>query len=187
MKSVGWIAGGLILGLIIHIISVLILPSMAEHNAWARLARYGGFNTLHVLPAATPQIEAIADMDPSIRYAICRYDLEKGPLKIVATIPQNYWSLAIYDQSGGNYFTLNNRSAGRDSLTLWIADQRQILALEPENQEDAEDRLIVKSLSRYGIAIFRILVASASYETIARATFASSNCAIDNSIIFPSE
>ncbi len=187
MKTLGWVVGGLVLGLIIHIVSVLILPSLAENNAWSRLSRFGGFNTLHILPPATPQIEAIPDMDPSLRYAICRYDLETGPLKIVTTIPRYYWSLAIYDQSGGNYFTLNNRSAGRETLTLWIADQRQILAMEPDGQEDVEERLIVKSNGRYGIAMLRILVAGPSHETFARSILANSTCAIDNSTIFPPE
>lgn len=187
MRLASWIVGGIILGFIIHIVSVLILPSLAQNDAWARLSRYAGYNSLHVLPAATPEIEAIADMDPSIRYAICRYDLDAGPLKIVAKIPQTYWSLAIYDTKGSNFYSLNDRSAGRNSLTLWIASQSQILALEPEDPEESVDRLVVKSHDRYGIAILRILIPEMSYETVARVTFASSSCIIDDSIILVDE
>lgn len=187
MKRIGWIVGGIVLGLIVHIVSVLILPTLAEEDAWAKLSRYGTFNKLHVLPTATPLVEPVADMDPSIRYAMCRYDLSTGPLKIVSAIPQTYWSLAIYDRSGGNYYTLNNRSAGRNTLTLWIADQQQILALEPDNPEKAEDRLVVKSRGQYGIVMFRILIPDTSYEAIARTAFRKSDCRIDNSIILLDE
>ncbi|MBZ0215962.1 MAG: DUF1254 domain-containing protein [Fimbriimonadaceae bacterium] len=187
MNRIGWIAAGLVLGIIVHIVSVLILPSMAQNDAWAKLSRYGSFNDLYLLPSATPQIEPVADMDPGIRYAICRFDLSTGPLKIVAAIPQTYWSLAIYDEGGSNYYTLNNRSAGRNTLTLWIANQRQILAMEPDDPENADDRLVVKSRGRYGIAMFRILIPDASFETIARSIFNKSNCAIDNSIVIPDE
>ena len=187
MRTFGWITGGLLLGAIIHIVSVLILPSFASNNAWARLSKFGGYNSLYTLPAASPQVSAIADMDPSIRFAMCRYDISKGPLRVDAVIPQTYWALAVYDPAGSNFYSLNDRSARRSVLTLWVADQRQILNLEPVEGGEIEDRLVVKSNSSKGVILLRTLVPDASYEPTVRNAFAESRCQIDNSILTEEE
>jgi len=181
VKTLGWIIGGLLLGAIIHIVSVLILPSFANNDAWARLSRFGGFNIVHTLPSASPEATAIADMDPSIRFAMCRFDISEGPLRVDAAIPQTYWALAVYDPAGNNFYSLNDRSAKRSSLTLWIASQRQILNLDPE------DRLVVKSNKTQGMVLFRILVPDASYEPTVRAALAETDCQTDKSVILEDE
>lgn len=187
MKSFAWILGGLFLAGIIHVVSVLVLPVFATGNAWNRLARYGSYNHIHILPAATPFGEAIADMDPNLEYAICRFDLAEGPLRITADIPLGYWSVAIYDRYAGNYYALNNRSAGVQTLTLWVADQEQVLAIIPEGAdglgEETQDMLLVKSPDRYGLAILRILVPEESFRTTAIAALENSSCQTDTSIL----
>lgn len=187
MRTFAWILGGLFLAGIIHVVSVLVLPVFATGDAWNRLARYGSFNHFNILPAATPFGEAIADMDPNLEYAVCRFDLAEGPLRITLDIPQGYWSVGIYDRYAGNYYTLNNRSAGTKTLTLWVADQEQILAMLPEGLDDASndarDLLPVKSSDRYGLVILRVLVPEESFRASAIAALENSDCQIDPSIL----
>ncbi len=187
MRTFAWILGGLFLAGIIHVVAVLVLPIFATGDAWNRLARYGSFNHLNILPAATPFGEAIADMDPNLEYAVCRFDLAEGPLRVAVDIPQGYWSVGIYDRYAGNYYTLNNRSAGTKTLTLWVADQQQILAMLPEGLDDvgndAADLLPVKSPDRYGLVILRVLVHEESFRANAIAALENSSCQIDSSIL----
>lgn len=186
-----WIVGGAILGGIIHIVAVLVLPGYATGDAWHRLARFGGFNQLHILPTATPFGQAIADMDPALEYAICRFDISEGPLRIDAVVPPVYWSVAIYDRNAGNYYTLNNRSAGGDTVRLWVADQEQILQILPDTPADAvasvPDILLVKSPERYGLAILRAMVPDESLRQTAIEALQASDCQIDSSILLPAE
>ena len=187
MKTFAWVLGGLFLAGIIHVVSVLVLPVFATGDAWNRLARYGSYNHFYILPAATPFGEAIADMDPNLEYAVCRFDLAEGPLRLNLEIPQGYWSIGIYDRFAGNYYALNNRSAGTPKLTLWVADQEQILAMLPEGLDDAgadaQDLLPVKSPDRYGLVILRVLVPEESFRARAIDALEKSSCQIDTSIL----
>lgn len=187
MRTFAWILGGLFLAGIIHVVSVLVLPVFATGDAWNRLARYGSYNHFNILPAATPFGEAIADMDPNLEYAVCRFDLAEGPLKVIVDIPQGYWSVGIYDRYAGNFYTLNNRSAGAKSLTLWVADQEQLLAMLPEGLDvtgaEVQDLLPVKSPARYGLIILRVLVPEESFRANAIAALENSSCQIDASIL----
>ncbi len=191
MRSFAWALGVLFLAGIIHLVAVLVLPIFATGDAWNRLARYGDFNHMHILPAATPLGQAIANMDPALEYAICRFDLAEGPLRIEADVPLGYWSVAIYDRHAGNYYALNNRSADMQTVTLWIADQEQILSLIPEGQEDIgmenQELLLIKSPERYGLAILRVIVPEESFRGRALEALENSSCQIDVSILGASD
>lgn len=187
MRQLAWALGALFLAGIIHLVAVLVLPIFATGDAWNRLARYGDFNRMHILPAATPLGQAITNMDPALEYAICRFDLAEGPLRIDAVVPLGYWSIAIYDRHAGNYYALNDRSADMQTVTLWIADQDQILSLIPEGQEDTgtenQDVLLIKSPERFGLAILRVMVPEESFRGRALEALENSSCQIDISIL----
>ena len=49
-----WLLGGLLLGGIVHLATVLLLPRTATQDAYARLTSIAPANTLTALPAPTP-------------------------------------------------------------------------------------------------------------------------------------
>src|SRR6266853_2100908 len=50
-----WIAGGLMLGGIVHLATIMMLPRTASRGAYARLAPVVPVNGFAVLPAPTPE------------------------------------------------------------------------------------------------------------------------------------
>ncbi|HBH41892.1 MAG TPA: hypothetical protein DDW26_08300 [Rhizobiales bacterium] len=76
----------LVLAGLIHIVAVLTLPMLAPKNANARLAALGPVNTMIELPAAAPGRQVMPMMAPDVRYAVCRFDLANGPIRLLSLI-----------------------------------------------------------------------------------------------------
>lgn len=162
-----WIVGGILLGAVIHIFSVLFVPVVAEHDAWARLAGVGPINTVRPLPPEAVRNGLLPDLDPSMRHAVCRYNLQAGPLRIQAPVPQVYWSVALYDRHGVNYYALNDRLIAEPSIELWVATQDQLLRLggtgEGVTSSPQDGRLVIGAPEEEGFALFRTLEAQPSF------------------------
>ena len=178
--SILWAVSGLMLGGIIHVASVLWVPLTAENDSWTQLAVLGPDNTLHNIAPVKDGRTAVPDMDPNLRYAVCRYDLTDGPLLITAQVPLAYWSVALYDRRGVNYYALNDRLVAGRNITLWVATKRQLLAIGPQSPETTEtdERLLIGAPGARGFAVFRALMPGPSYEVAIAKAFEATNCSL---------
>src|SRR5205823_469437 len=77
-----WILGGILLGGIVHLATVLLLPSTATRDAYDRLLPIAPVNSIVQLPAPAPEKAVLPFMDPAFSADVCRYDLRNGPLKL---------------------------------------------------------------------------------------------------------
>jgi len=175
-----WALGGLIFGGIIHIFSVLWIPMTAEKDSWTQLARLGPVNAFHRFPPAREGETTLPDMDPSLRYAVCRYDLSGGLLQITARVPPVYWSVTLYDRRGVNYYALNDRLVAGREITLWVATPRQLLAVAPQSAEGSisDERLLIGAPAEIGFAVLRALVPGPSHETVVAEALDATRCAV---------
>src|SRR3569833_2577555 len=92
VRTALYVAGGILLGLVIHLVVILILPSLASNNVAAKLAAIGQVNKVVTLDAVQPGGPNPLRLDPELSYAICRLDLTKGPGKLSGTLPMTFWS-----------------------------------------------------------------------------------------------
>ncbi|HXK54461.1 MAG TPA: DUF1254 domain-containing protein [Hyphomicrobiales bacterium] len=191
MKSVLLsVVAGLILGALIHIASILTIPWAAENNAWSRLRGLAEINEVRRIEPDASGKSDLPDLDPAMHYAVCHYDLARGPLQIRAPVPRTYWSLALYDRLGINYYVINDRIVGPGELEVWVANKTQLLEIEPEDSEnsgtsgegESKDRLIVGAPRQQGFAVFRLLVPGASFEQTVEQALSGTSCA---TIILP--
>jgi len=142
MRTLLWIAAGIVLGLILHIGIILALPAFASQNVWSRVVAMGPTNKVMVLPAATSGAANPLQLDPALTYAICRVNLAQGPGVVSGILPDTYWSLAIYNKAGEVTYSTTNRDGIGQNLNLGIfnADQTHLLA---EQQIDVADGLLI--------------------------------------------
>lgn len=171
-----WLLGGLLLGGIVHLGTVLVLPRTATQDAYARLTPITPVNALVPLPAPTPERAVLPFMDPSFAASVCRYDLSQGPLKLTAPVSQAYTSVSFYTRFGVSYYAINDRAAGRRviELDLMTAEQRGQM---PEDEEvTAADRLIVESPTLTGLIVLRALAAEPGSMPTARGVLAAAQC-----------
>ena len=116
-----WILSALILGGLVHLSTVLLLPSLATQDAYARVAAVAPVNSVIPIPAPTPEKAIMPFMDPAFTVSVCRYDLSRGPLKFSVPISQAYTSVSFYTRSDVAYYAINDRAAGRRVIELDLA------------------------------------------------------------------
>jgi uncharacterized membrane protein len=171
-----WLLGGLLLGGIVHLGTVLMLPAMATQDAYARVSAVAPVNAVIPIPPPTPEKSVMPFMDPAFAVSVCRYDLSRGPLKFSVPISPAYTSVSFYTRSDVAYYAINDRAAGRRVIELDLMTSEQRAAL-PENEEiTAADRLIVTSPTSTGLIVIRALAPEAGLIPAARAALAAAQC-----------
>src|SRR5262245_37951529 len=108
--------GGILLAGIIHISVVLLVPSFAKRNAWPRGLASGPARSFHALP--TTGAGGVTQPDACMLLAACRVSVSSAPVRIQAHLPDDCWSVAIFDHRGLNLYSLNDRAADRSELDL---------------------------------------------------------------------
>jgi uncharacterized membrane protein len=176
-----WIAGGLVLGGIVHLASIMALPRTATQDAYARLAPLAPVNGFAALPAPTPQsssvpFSSVPFMDPAFATAVCRYDLAKGPIKLAVPVSQAYTSVTFYTRSDVAYYAINDRAAGRRSIELDLMTAKQREDLPDDEDVTAADRLIVESPTVTGLILAHAFAPEPSLMPQATAALAASQC-----------
>jgi uncharacterized membrane protein len=171
-----WLLGGVLLGGVVHLATVLLLPRMATQDAYSRLAPFTTVNKVVPVPHPSPDQATMPFMDPAFAMAVCRYDLTQAPLKFTVPISQAYTSVSFYTRTDIAYYAINDRAAGRRviELDLMTPDQHNDL---PDNEEiTAADRLIVESPTNTGLIVIKALAAEPGLLASAQSLLTSAKC-----------
>jgi uncharacterized membrane protein len=171
-----WLLGGLLLGGIVHLSSVLLLPRTATQDAYTRVAAAVPANTIMALPAPTPDEAALPFMDPAFATAVCRYDLAAGPLKLRVPVSQAYTSVSFYTRNGVAYYAINDRAAGRRIIELDLMTAQQRADLPEDEEVTAADRLIVEAPTPTGLILVRTFGPEPGLMPMARRALAAAQC-----------
>jgi uncharacterized membrane protein len=170
------ILGGVLLGGIVHLATVIILPRTATQDAYARLTPIAPVNTVVALPAPTPEKAAMPFMDPAFASAVCRYDLSQGPLKLTVPVSPGYTSVSFYTRYDVAYYAINDRAAGRRIIELDLMTTAQHDQVPEDEEVTAADRLIVESPTLTGLIAIRALAPEPGLMRFAESTVAASKC-----------
>ena len=145
IRTLLWLLGGVVLGGIIHIAVILSLPALSATSAWDHVAAAGAGPGPTVLSAATSGQPNPLRLDPELAYAVCRIDLRNGPASVTGTLPQSFWSVAVYSRAGTVVYSTTNRDGIGQNLDLGIFNQAQTRLLAEQKLDVAEGLLIVES------------------------------------------
>jgi len=169
-----WSLAGVLLGGIIHLSTVLALPRTATHDAYARLTAITPINKMVSLPSSASPVMPF--MDPAFATAVCRYDLSRGPLKLIAPVSQAYTAVSFYTRYDIAYYAINDRAAGRKVIELDLMTVRQHEQMPEEEDVTAADRLIVESPTTTGLIVVKALSPEPSQMPTVEALLASAQC-----------
>jgi uncharacterized membrane protein len=171
-----WLLGGLLLGGIVHLATVLLLPRLATQDAYARVSTFAPVNAVTSIPPPTPEKAVMPFMDPAFAVSVCRYDLARGPLKFSVPISPAYTSVSFYSRSDIAYYAINDRAAGRRVIELDLMTARQREELPSNEDVTAADRLIVTSPTIAGLIVIRALAPEPGLLPAARVALAAARC-----------
>jgi uncharacterized membrane protein len=172
--------GGVVLGLVVHLVSVLALPRIATQDAYSRLEPITRLNAVTQLPPAAPDNAPIPFLDPAFAMAICRYDLSGGPIKLTVPVSQAYTSVSFYTRSEIAYYAINDRSAGRRVIELDLMTEAQHAELPEEEDVTSADRLIIDSPSATGLILLKALAPEPGLMPQAQASLAAATCKVQS-------
>jgi uncharacterized membrane protein len=171
-----WALGGTLLGGIVHLATVLILPTLASQDAYSRLAPIAPVNAVTPLPPPNAEKSPIPFLDPAFAMAVCRYDLTDGPIKLSVPVSPAYTSVSFYTRSEVAYYAINDRAAGRRVIELDLMTNEQRGDLPGDEEVTAADRLIVESPTTTGLIILKALAPEVGLLPAARNALAGARC-----------
>jgi uncharacterized membrane protein len=172
------IIGGVLLGGVVHLVSVLALPRIATQDAYSRLTPLTRQNAVTALPLASPNTAPMPFMDPAFAIAVCRYDLSGGPIKLAVPVSQAYTSVSFYTRNDVAYYAINDRSAGRRVIELDLMTEAQHAELPEDEDVTAADRLIIDSPTATGLIVLKALAPEPGLMPQAQASLAASSCKV---------
>jgi len=174
-----WLLGGILLGGVVHLATVLAMPRAASKDAYSRLVPIAPVNSMVPLPAPTAQSSIVPFMDPAFAAAVCRYDLSAGSIKLNAPVSEAYTSVTFYTRESVAYYAINDRAAGRRAIELDLMTPQQHAQIPEEEDVTAADRLIIDSPSTTGLIVLRALAPEPSLMAMAQAALAAAQCRIE--------
>lgn len=167
---------GLLFGGIIHIVVVFMVPYYANRDAWAQMEEFGSDDQFHVLPLPAAGAEPLPSLDPRMLHAVCRFALDGGPVRITAAMPNDFWSIAIFDRRGRNVYSLNDRSAERERLDLTIITPVQMAQLRQDPPESLDTSIVIELPINEGFALLRAFVADETQLPAATEALETADC-----------
>ncbi len=176
IRALGWIIAGVLLGGVVHLLTVIFLPQAATRDAYSRLSALAEVNQVTLLPQPSPDGSPLPFLDPAFATAICRYDLSGGPLRIQLLVSQSYLSASFYSRAGLAYYSVNDRTTGRRTLDLDLMNSQQRSTVEDDQEGTADNRLVVESPTDTGLVILRALAVAPGTLPIARGLLTASQC-----------
>jgi uncharacterized membrane protein len=172
------IIAGVLLGGVVHLVSVLALPRIATQDAYSRLTPITKLNAVTQIPPADPGNTLMPYLDPALAVAVCRYDLSTGPIKLSVPVSQAYTSVSFYTRNELAYYAINDRSAGKKVIELDLMTEAQHNALPEDEDITAADRLIIDSPSTTGLIVLKALAPEPGLMAQAQTSLANSSCQV---------
>jgi uncharacterized membrane protein len=169
---------GVLLGGVVHFVSVLALPRIATQDAYSRLTPMTTVNAVTQLPPAGPGNSPMPFMDPAFAVAICRYDLSDGPLKLTVPVSQAYTSVSFYTRNELAYYAINDRSAGKKVIELDLMTEAQHNELPEDEEVTSADRLIIDSPTSTGLIVLKALAPEPGLMPQAQASLNAARCSV---------
>lgn len=163
IRTLLWLLGGLILGGVIHIVTILGLPLLAEETTWTQVSALEARNRVVVLDRVVPGQPNPLHLDPELSYGICQVDLAEGPAYLSGVLPDAFWSLAVFDPSGVVTYSTTNRDGIGQTVELGIFNAAQTRLLAQQQIDIAEGLLVVESSSDDLFVVIRL---SAPHDTM---------------------
>lgn len=170
------VLGGL-LGALVHLVSILAIPSLGEMSAYHRIAAGHREGETVVFTPATPDQPLAPFADPAVAMAACTFDLGKGPMRIIAPVAPVPASLSVHGPNGGVLYALTDRAAARGQIALVLMTQRQLdeaVALEDEDNPSSDLRIPIPATR--GLAVLRVVAPATSQRNLAEAAAEGLNC-----------
>lgn len=166
---------GLIGAALLHIIIILALPQFTGKDAYTRVVNKGPANRFIPL-ADRPDASGLSNLDPYIKVAVCHFDVETQPQRLMARGDLEFWSLSIYDSASNEVFSMTDRTSVTGDLDVLLATSVQIARIRRAQPEALVQAIIVEMPRPEGYAVLRAMAPQPSLQEGAVTFLAEAAC-----------
>jgi uncharacterized membrane protein len=174
-----WICVAGLLAVVVHLSYVLFSPTLAMESKLDRAVAKTGVNAMAVLSPAEARTLTGLPPNGSI-YAACPYNLRHGDLTIAARFPARPWTISVYGRTGTRIFSVNDKQAGVDDVSLTIKRGSDIFDMLTDSATAPEigDGWSVEVKERRGLVLLWMADSDPAIGDRLRADLAQSKCTI---------
>jgi uncharacterized membrane protein len=176
IRTTLYLFAGVLLGLLIHVVVILMLPTLTPNSIAKRLAEIGQVNKTLLLADVTASTPNPLRLDPDLVYAVCRLDLRSGPGELSGSLPLSFWSVAVYDPTGTVTYSTTNRDGGGQALDIGLFDPAQTRLLAEQKIDVDSGLLIVESQSDDIFLVVRLAPPQPAMRERYKALLSKLNC-----------
>jgi uncharacterized membrane protein len=135
-----YLAGVLCVAGLVHIVSILVMPHVAAHDAYQRFAALAKPGKTTLLPQAQPGREIAPFADPALSQAVCLYDLTDGPLHVHADLPDNrLLTISFRTRTGEVFYSMTDRASLHGTIDVTIMTQTELDAAQQADDDNGDD------------------------------------------------
>jgi uncharacterized membrane protein len=176
LRRFGWrrITAVLLLAGIVHICATLAAPMLSSRHAYLLLRDKLPANRMVVLPPQSPGNQLLPYLSPHMLYAVCRYDLSKGPVTVTATVADAGWALSLHAAQGDNFYVLPGQPLRRTEVSLVVIPSGPDAALILKRDTSAEPPIV--SPTPEGLIVLRAPLRGLAWNAEAEAVLRQATC-----------
>lgn len=158
-------SAGLILAGIVHIVTIMLVPVLAERDAVSAYESLGSEGRAELIPppGQASDLAPLREADPAVVTAVCGYDLSDGPVRVIARAGTLPLGLTLHRRGGGVLYAITDRAAIRGMVEFVVMTEEQRderLAADEDGAASGELRVV--SDTEQGLIVVRVLAKRAS-------------------------
>ena len=134
---------GLVGAALLHLIIILALPHFTGLDAYTGVLAKGDLNSFHGV-GKRPDGSGLSDGDPFLQSSVCAFDIEDEPVRLLASGDVPFWSLAIYDSSSNEVFSMNDRTSVDGTMDVLVASPVALTTLRKALPESLSQSILVE-------------------------------------------
>ncbi len=158
---------GLVGAAVLHLVILFSIPHFSNRDAYTRAVAQGVQNRFHMVE---PKIDRpgqnkaeLISEDPFMRVAVCTFDIEEKPVRLSAFGAVPFWSIAVFDSTSNEIFSMNDRTSAGGELDIVIANAEQSGAIRKTQVQALSKSILVEAGHEKGYVVLRTMVPQASF------------------------
>jgi uncharacterized membrane protein len=177
-----WLMTAAIFAFACHIAYVLFVPSRALNAGIDAALGAAEVNSFTILdPQAQMRLLPFAASGHLV--GVCKFNVAKGPVKLAATLPEGFWSLAVYTIRGQQVYAINDTQADTNTFSVELSRAGSFFTQLIDGNENQIDilgddigwRIAVNE--DQGLAVIWLTLADPLLRSEAEAVMKKSKCA----------
>lgn len=166
---------GLVGAGVVHIAILVMVPSYSQKDAWSILAERSNYYVATRLDSAeAPPL--VASLEPLFGAVACRFDLADGVVRVSGEGDVPFWSISVYDRSGQNAFSFNDRSTEGARLDFVVGTPVQMVELRNALPDAFANSIFVEADVDEGIVVVRSFRPDPSWTPVVETFLSSIKC-----------